>query len=429
MSADGVDESLPVFAIVYHSVEDDPPLHSIAAAAKGVCRLLWVLPIDRRDSRSALRLLRAAGDITGEILDVSGLSALDAADVLRGYAPRAITCLADTTIVWTAQIAELLGLKFHSIDVAERLTDKLKQRMALSASDLRTPPFWDADDLANADAISAVARSTTYPLVIKPRSGSSSKDTEPIGSEEQLRAAISNREPGRMLVEGYIPDPTRPCLGAMSAPYVSVELLASAGTISVLEVTGKPPLAPPFRETGNFVPADITEEQRAEFVDVAIKATRAIGVTDGVLHVEIKCTDDGPVVIEINGRPGGGRIRDFIQRAHGIDTIALMMRVALGEHIAYTDLPLPSDVLLFLVVPPDISLTHVSAVDGLEEVRQIIGVEHVEPGPIGAGDEFSWRDGTMSHVAQITAVTSDHAEMWRLREEVLNTIRIEGTRT
>ena len=50
-----------------------------------------------------------------------------------------------------------------------------------------------------------------------------------------------------------------------------------------------------------------------------------------MLHIEVKCTDDGPVVIEVNGCMAGGAIRGLILRALGIDEIRVTMRQAQPE--------------------------------------------------------------------------------------------------
>ncbi|GAA1919555.1 hypothetical protein GCM10009775_10170 [Microbacterium aoyamense] len=413
--------------MVYDRAWVDPPLQSIVAASKGLCDILWVLPFDRRDSRTALRLLRASEEADWDVIDASRMS-LD--DVVRQIVARnvsGITCLADSTIVWTAEVAGALHLPFHSREVAARLTDKLEQRTALAASGMPTPAFWNADDLADEALFTEGTRAISFPVVVKPRRGSSSRDTERVESSKELETTLKRCEPGRMLVEGFIPDPTTPCMQVGNAPYVSVELLVSDGVTSVLGVTGKPPLAAPFRETGDYFPAETTPHNRLEFTSAAIDAVSALGIRAGVLHVEIKCTDDGPVVIEVNGRPGGGRIRDFIERAHGIDPIRLAFRIALGEQIVYQAFPEMNEVLFLFSVQPDARLRAITAIDGFDDLLQIEGVEVVERGGVSVGDAYSWRDGTMSSVAEVSGVAPDHETARRIRAEVLATIRIEGT--
>jgi len=418
-------ESLPLLAIVYGSLSLEQPLRDLAAAAEGVARILWVLPFPHKSSRTAARVARAHGDITGDILDASAMSPTQAAEALAAHHPDGITCFIDETIMWTAEVADLLGLPFHSPIAAARLTDKLQQRIALSEHGLPTPDFWDADDLM-AEAGHAEPRAADFPLVLKPRRGTSSQDTETLRSMDELRRAVAAHEPGRMLVEGYIPDPTTPTADG-SAPYVSVEVLVSAGDISALGVTGRMPLAPPFRETGQYFPADTTDRARASLAEAAVAAVRAIGVTNGVLHVEVKRTDRGPVVIEVNGRPGGGSTCDFMRRAHDIDLVQLTMRVALGEHVAYPSLPRPREVFFRLDVQPDARLRRITAIEGIDAARRIPGVEQVTVG-MNVGDAFSWRNGTFTRVAVVTGVAPDHAAARSTRAAVLSTIRIHGTK-
>jgi biotin carboxylase len=428
VNAETRSRTLPLLAVVYGSLSLEQPIRRLAEAAHRVGRILWVLPFDHKDSRAALRLSKAQGDIDGDILDVSGMTPSEAAEAIGAHHPQGITCFIDETIAWTAEVADLLGLPFHTPRTAVRLTDKLHQRMALAEYGLRTPGFWNPDDLVadDDDAVAAVVRSAPFPLVLKPRRGTSSQDTETIGSESELRRVLTAHDHGRMLIESYIPDPTTPCTGAGSAPYVSVEILVSDGVVSVLGVTGRMPLAEPFRETGQYFPADTTAEARASFAEAATAATRALGITTGVLHVEVKCTDDGPVIIEVNGRPGGGSTCDFIQRAHGLDLIALTMRVALGVRIVYESLPLPREVLFRLDVQPDARLRRITAIEGLDAALRIPGVEQVTAG-MEVGDAFSWRRGTFARVAVVTGAAPDHESARRARAEVLSTIKIEGT--
>lgn len=409
--------ALPRLAFVYSGFHtEDPPL-LLAEAAEGVASLLWVLPDARELPRAVLRMLRGLG----EVVDVSSLPAAEAAAVLGQHAPEGVICFNDSYLVWAAELAQALGLRSFTPETAHRLTDKLAQRQALRDHGLPTPGFWDADELVDASALDtsaldAVAREAGFPLVLKPRQGHASQDVEAIRSADELAAALANVTRGRMLVESYIPDPTDAQTSAGTAPYVSVELMASAGTISLLGVTGRPPLAPPFRETGYLFPAGLPSDVREKAIAAAIAAARALGVEDGPLHVEVKLTDDGPVIIEVNGVAGGGAIRDLMQRALGVDVVQLAMRVAIGEQVTFDDLPRPVDVGFLFEIQPDADARTIVAVDGLDTVADIPGVERVIPG-LRAGEEFSWRTGTPGFIAAILGAAPDHASASRIRQE------------
>ncbi|HVX09501.1 ATP-grasp domain-containing protein [Humibacter sp.] len=412
MSDDQAQGALPRLAFVYSGLNsEDPPL-LLAEAADGVAHLLWVLPDASEMPRAVLRMLRGLGNV----VDVTGLQGEAAADAIREHGPTGIVCCNDTYLVWAAEIAEPLGLPFFSRETAVGLTDKLAQRRALRSHGLPTPDFWDADELAADPAPDDVVRAAGYPLVLKPRQGRASQDVEPIRSPEQLRELLAAAEPGRMLVEGFIPDPTSAAQGTGSAPYVSVELVASDGAISVLGVTGRPPLAPPFRETGVIFPADLPQDRRDEVIAAAVDAARALGVETGPLHIEVKLTDAGPVVIEVNGVMGGGAIRDLIRHALGIDVLQLAMRIAAREHIEFDEPPRPADVGFLFEIQPDADAKQILTIDGLDGVADIPGVERVIPG-LRAGDECTWRAGTPGFIAGIFGSAPDHAAAYRIREE------------
>jgi len=403
----------------------EQPLRHLIEASTGVCRPLWVLPFDRKGSRSALRLLKAQGELGGDVLDASKMSASEAAEALGERRPHGIVCLIDETIMWTAEVANRIDLPFHTLPTATQLTDKFEQRTALRAYGLPTPDFWKAEDVADEGVAADVMRKAGFPVVLKPRRGTSGRDSEPLRSEQALREAAAAVEPETMLIEAYIPDPTTAVVGPGSAPYASVELAVSDGVISVFGVTGRTPLAEPFRETGQIFPADVDPATRSALIDAASAATRALGITNGVLHVEIKITDDGPVVIEVNGRPGGLRLREIVKRATGVDLIQLEMRLALGERFAYTDVETRPGVDFMYLVQPNMNLRRITSVDGLDAVRAIPGVERVVPG-IAQGSAFSWRTGTLSFAAEISGTAADHEAARRIRDQVLASVVVSG---
>ena len=415
-------EALPLVAIVYSSLNtEDPPL-MFAEAAQGTCRLAWVFLDAEAVSRATLRLLRGLG----EIIDVTGLTVTEAAERIRESGADGITCFNDNNLVWTAQVADILGLDFFSPPSARRLTDKLEQRRALRQHGLPTPAFWDADELSDESALAEAVGTAGFPLVLKPRRGRSSTDVEAVRSEDALRTALAGVTPGRMLLEGFIPDPTTPLVDGDTAPYVSVELAVSKGTVSLLGVTGKPPLAPPFRETGHLFPADLPDHARDELVEAAIASSKALGVEHGALHIEIKYTDDGPVVIEVNGCMGGGPLRDLMIQEIGVDIVRLQFLLAAGETAVDDELTQPSSgVGFFFELQADPSIRHIDSVEGLETLTDIPGVTRVIPG-LRAGDDFDWRTGTHAYVAALLGTAPDHAAAHRIRDELAARVTITG---
>jgi biotin carboxylase len=199
-----------------------------------------------------------------------------------------------------------------------------------------------------------------------------------------------------MIVEEYLPDgPSMP--RGFEADYVSVETIAQAGRMTHLAITGRFPLAWPLRETGYFIPATLPVDQHAEILELAGAALRALGVRTGAAHTEIKLTAEGPRVIEINGRIGGG-VPDMLRLAAGVDIVALSMRAALGLDLPVArELPPTRGVGYRFFFQPPPSARRIVSIDGLEQLKRRPGVEsvylHHPP-----GSEIDARDGTRSYL-------------------------------
>ena len=211
-----------------------------------------------------------------------------------------------------------------------------------------------------------------------------------------------------MVLEGYLPDdPAR--AGDPYAGYVSVESLVADGVISHLALTGRFPPAENFRETGFFIPAALDAESRSAVLDLATQAIDALGVHTGCLHTEVKFTPDGPRIIEVNGRVGGG-VPEMLERAAGVSLLDLTLRVALGEPV-FVDGPVATDRIgyRFFLQPPTVSAT-VTAIDGINDFSDRAEVDTVSLHQ-GPGAALDWRDGSGNHIVAVVGSTDDEEQL------------------
>jgi biotin carboxylase len=208
-----------------------------------------------------------------------------------------------------------------------------------------------------------------------------------------------------MIVEEFlVGSPT--ATGPSFADYLSVESVVSAGTLSHIAVTGRFPPAEPFRETGLFIPSDLSSFETQAVLDVATKAIEALDIRIGFLHTEIKLTPSGPQIIEVNGRLGGS-VPDMATLALGLNLFQMSLRVALGERIVFDSLPATNGVgYLFSPHSPQWARRVVS-VDGLDELGRYPGVKSVflnrKP-----GDDIDWRKGSHEYVFSVIGAAPDH---------------------
>jgi biotin carboxylase len=422
MTPTSSDERLPVLAIVLDTpAREFFPLTYVEAAA-GVCRPLWVTLRDDAETARYVRILRRSGDV----VDVSALTIEEAAAAIRTHELAGIVAFNEANVPWTSDISSILGLAYHSRRTAAQLADKFEQRSALRDHGLPTPQFWDLDAVTSApDTLRDIETTASFPMVLKPRVGRSSRDMARVDTVEQLRDAVATTWGDRMMIEEFIPDPTRVETGTDNASYVSVEVLVSDGTVSALGATGRHPLVEPFREAGLFFPAEISGTLYDELVEMATAAVRALDIRNGALHVELKVTDAGPVVIEINPRPGGSALPDLLRHALGIDVFQAAMRIAVGEPVVYSNLPQPADVgFSVYVLPPD-GVRHIISVDGILDLSDIDGVESVVP-KRGAGDDIDPHEGMMEYIVRVSGTVPDHDARREVRQRILANVVVVG---
>ena len=386
----------------------------------GLCEILWL--IDESDPENALtsRLLRKVGTV----VNIAGLSPEGVASVLRTYAPDGAVAYRDEDIVPLSLIAAEMGLDYHTPKVARRLVDKLLQREALRNGGLPTPLCWNVPANRSLAAIETFATTVEFPAVLKPRIDSGSRYATPVADANDLVSQVTTLPPqagGKtgMFIEQYLPGPvTEP--SERFADYVSVESLVAYGEISHLAVTGRFPLAKPFRETGMFIPADLPQAQQAVVLEVATAALRALGVQTGCFHTEIKLTPSGPRVIEVNGRLGGG-VPDMLFQASGVSLLRLSMSVALGERVVVEG-PVPCARVgwRFMFQLPT-SAVRVVSIKGLDRLAELAGIKaiFVNRSP---GESVDWREGTGHYVYEVSGGSEDYDELLEinrfLHEEV-----------
>lgn len=408
----------PTLALVYHPASFS--IFQLVEAAQDLCSLAWVVDGSVDDSADAARVLGRFGTV----VDVTGMDSREAATAVSRLAPSGIITFKDKRLRFTAELAEHLGLPFHSPEVARRLTDKFSQREALRDGGVAVPGFGTVPSQRDAEPWAAFTAGARFPAVLKPRLDSeASRDTVPVASLEELDRHLASTNGTELVLEEYLGDRTggvRACF----ADYVSVESVVSAGQISHIAVTGRFPPAEPFRESGFFIEAELDQEDRRAALVTATAALTALGLQTGCCHTEIKFTPQGARVIEVNGRIGGG-VPEMLADITDMRLLRVAMRIALGEEIRYEQPLAPERVgFLFYVHAPGWMRT-VTAVEGLERLCED---PRITEGILnrGPGQPVDWREGNHGHVFSVRGSVADHDELEEMDRRVHAEVRISG---
>jgi len=374
-------------------------IFDLVEAASGLCRIVWIIGW-APDSPPA-RVLSRFGDVA----DVTGMTDSEIAKHLATFNLSGLAVFNDPPLMVAAGVAEALNLRFHSPSTAEVLSDKFLQRRALRDASVAVPGF------------AAVRRSSPdadvpFPAVLKPRAGAGARDTFLVRSARDVVDALNRCDPDEeFILEEWLPD--RATTQTLSANVVSVESITRDGNVDHLMVTGRFPYAPPFRDSGGFLPSDLEQSDWNDVCALAGRAILAAGIRDGVIHTEIKMTPSGPRVVEINGRLGGG-VSKLIERIGGPSLNGWVMRLALGDDVG----PLPtfdqSLVSFFHFVVAPLNAVAFEAISGLDELTALkaqLGIDdihvNVQPGQGVSTQQTSFT----AYVVRIDGVVSSHQEL------------------
>jgi biotin carboxylase len=374
--------------------------------------IVWVIDGSQSEDDNSARLLPRLGTVA----DIEGLDFDQAARALADHRPDGIVTFVDDHVEAAAALAERLGLVYHSPAAAHTLVDKRLQRAALDDAGIAGPRFWpvpaDLSDVELAD----LAATLQYPAVLKPAEGSGSRGIRRVGDAAELVRLLDGDARGAgSVVEQYLHD--APWEDDWAATYLSVESVVSGGRPSHVAITGRFPLAEPFRETGNFIPGLLEPRLHEPVLAMVDGAVEALTISNAVIHTEIKLTPDGPMLIEVNGRLGGRP--PFV--LHDVSTVNLFraaFQVAAGIPVRFEGLAPCFGVGFWLMLQPPMAATRVESITGLEEVSALSGVDQVnlrrKP-----GDAVDWREGTDSQVLTVRGRTPDHQTL----AETIDSIR------
>jgi biotin carboxylase len=409
MARDPVDEltseKRPLVAVGYGS--RCVPVMQLTEAAAGVCELLWMIDGSVPEMQEMTELLNRFGPV----VNIDGLRVDQILEELSPpYRPDGIVTYLDANMATFAQVAEALGLPFHSLATSVALTDKADQRRVLKDAGLAIPSCFVITPDQSEGELAAIESEVGWPAVLKPRSAQGSRYTFFVEDEVRLIQSLRSLGPGRpvMVLETYLADdPSR--AGGPYADYVSVESVVARGAICHLAVTGRFPLADNFRETGFFIPAALSETDQVAVLGLASSAIEALAVTSGCLHTEIKFTPDGPRVIEVNGRVGGG-VPEMLDRAAGVALVEITLRLALGEAV-HVQGPVATERIgyRFFLQPPPVSAT-VATISGIDAVSDHPGVDTITVHQ-GPGAVLDWKDGSRNHIMAVVGSARDYDEL------------------
>lgn len=244
----------------------------------------------------------------------------------------AFLTLSEYDIVPTAMIAEELGVPHLPPEAARKSRNKHLTRVACHEHGVPAPAFVA---VATRDEIASAVREVGLPCIVKPADETSSTDVlkcRSVDEAERHFEVIRSKAENVRGQERYEFVLVEQCIAGFE---VSVETMTIDGRHHVYGVTDKMLGGDRyFVEVGHAFPSSMPKDMVDRCAAVATASLDAVGFTAGAAHVEVKIDDDGPKLIEINGRPGGDRIPDLVAMATGRDPVIDHVHAFLGHEVS-----------------------------------------------------------------------------------------------
>lgn len=261
-----------------------------------------------------------------ELADPADQAALTAAGhaLAERHALAGVMTWTEWYLIPVARLARRLGLPTTAPEALQGCRNKHTSRSLFARHGV---PSAASVSVRTEHEAEAAARRIGFPVVLKPAAHAASMGVVRVDTADQLPAAYAfaaktashGVESTQVLVEEYL-----------DGPEVSVECVTHQGQTTVVAVTRKTVGMPPhFEELAHMV--DANDPLLPTVAPAAVAALDALGVTDGVSHVEIRVVDGRPRLIEVNARIAGDMISHLVHLATGVDLARAAADIACGH--------------------------------------------------------------------------------------------------
>ena len=284
----------------------------------------------------------------------------------------------------TALLATALGLPGHPLLSIGFSKNKIFTREVCVEAGIPSPRFFRIKSEADLDAAGSYVG---FPAVLKPISGFSSIATYLVDDKTALYQRYTqtvSEAKGHLKTKGVHSDDDLELIWAKGFDMTLEEFLdGEEFDVDILLSEGEPVYAnvirdlpqPHLKEVGSQMPPAFPADKQVELIAFAEQVLGALGFTDGAFHVEVKYTSNGPRLVEVNARIGGGPIYYFHRHVWGVDLVKQYLLNCLGVPIRPQKAPQPLTCLLTSDLPSPHSGT-VTASDFLESIANHPKVIH-----------------------------------------------------
>ncbi|MGN7895942.1 ATP-grasp domain-containing protein [Bacillus sp. 22475] len=248
----------------------------------------------------------------------------------------AVISLSERAALTAAYIRSFLGLEGPSVYTVLNTTNKFAMKRKLETAGVTVAQYKIATTQEEAIELS---KEVGFPVIIKPIMGAGSDATKIFYSVEdikneagvkffnQLKNPITTSEKEfPVIIEQFLDVQQE----------LHCDALVIDGEVKFIKVSK---YIKPVIEYNSGIFGSITlpnsNEISKEVIKIHEKAIEAVGINNGVTHLEVFVTSKGLIAGEIASRPGGGGIRKMLNYQNGFDSWEAHIALSLQEKYIY----------------------------------------------------------------------------------------------
>lgn len=240
----------------------------------------------------------------------------------QGYTIRAIMSFVDSYVSMAATLSNEFCQSAISVEALKVLENKCETRNVLRTN---ATFFTYEAFIPSAIQPSFYTAERSFPQILKKAISNGSKDLFKIETAEQLEAVIDNiltmNSHEQWLLEEYV-----------EGPQYIIELAVCKGIPTIIAIIQQQITHDvTFVVTGYEVCMTIEQKMYEELLSAVEDILRAIGLHHGTCHLEMRYTDLGWKLIEINPRMSGGAMNRMVEEAFGISIVEETIKLFIGE--------------------------------------------------------------------------------------------------
>jgi D-alanine-D-alanine ligase-like ATP-grasp enzyme len=267
-----------------------------------------------------------------------------------------------------AQVREALGIPGLDAETARNVRDKSRMKTVLSAAGI---PCARHRLVAAPEDAFAFASTVGFPLVAKPPAGAGAQATYRLDDADALQSWLAAAPP-RAEAPGLLEE----FLVGEEHTFDSVQMDGRTVWASVSDYLPPPldVLRNPWIQWAVLLPRELDDPRYAEIRNVGPAAVAALGVRDGLTHMEWFRRPDGSIAVsEVGARPPGAQISAMLGYVHDVDFHRTWCELMLLDRFDPPDRKYAAGCAYLRGQGPQGRPSVVRAVHGVEELQRRIG--------------------------------------------------------